>query len=61
MAVPHMLRGTAKPEELFLDRWKAHHPEAIRTYREQEWRDIADTATLNAAKRRIRSELRKTI
>ncbi|MFN9714476.1 MAG: hypothetical protein ACK57G_11840 [Planctomycetota bacterium] len=54
-----MLRGTARPEELLPDRWKANHPEAVRTYREQERRDKADTATLSAAKRRARQQLKK--
>jgi hypothetical protein len=57
--ITHMLRGTAKIEELLPDRWKAAHPEAVREYREQERRDKADTAILQAARRRVRSELRK--
>ena len=55
----HMLRGTAKIEELLPDRWKAAHPEAVREYREQERRDKADTAIMQAARRRVRAELRK--
>ncbi len=55
----HRLRGTAKLEELLPDRWRANHPEAVREYREQEQRDKADVASLQAAKRRARSELRK--
>ena len=58
-AITHLLRGTARPEELLPDRWKANHPEAVRTYREQERRDKADTATLSAAKRRARQQLKK--
>jgi len=57
--ITHMLRGTAKTEELLPDRWKAAHPEAVREYREQERRDKADTAVLLAARRRVRAELRK--
>ena len=57
--ITHMLRGTAKIEELLPDRWKAAHPEAVREYREQERRDKADTAIVQAARRRVRSELRK--
>jgi len=57
--ITHRLRGTAKLEELLPDRWRAHHPEAVREYREQERRDKADVASLQAAKRRARSELRK--
>ena len=37
----------------------AAHPEAVREYREQERRDKADTAVLQAARRRVRAELRK--
>ena len=55
----HMLRGTAKTEELLPDRWKAAHPEAVREYRAQERRDKADTAVMQAARRRVRAELRK--
>ena len=58
-AITHLLRGTARPDELLPDRWKANHPEAVRTYREQERRDKADTATLSAAKRRARQQLKK--
>jgi len=54
----HMLRGTAKTEELFPDRWTAAHP-SIREYGEQKRRDKADTAVLQAARRRVRAELRK--
>ena len=54
-----ILRGTAKTEELLPDRWKAAHPEAVREYREQERRDKADTAVLQAERRRVRAEIRK--
>jgi hypothetical protein len=27
--ITHRLRGTAKREELFPDRWRANHPEAV--------------------------------
>ena len=57
--ITRILRGTAKTEELLPDRWKAAHPEAVREYREQERRDKADTAVLQAARRRVRAELRK--
>ncbi len=57
--ITHRLRGTAKLEELLPDRWRANHPKAVREYREQERRDKADVASLQAAKRRARSELRK--
>jgi hypothetical protein len=55
----HMLRSTAKTEELLPDRWKAAHPEAVRQYREQERRDKADKAIVQAARRRVRADLRK--
>jgi hypothetical protein len=55
--ITHMLRATARVEDLLPDRWKAHHPEAIRTYREQERRDKADTSALQAARRRIKAAL----
>jgi hypothetical protein len=54
-----MTRGTAKIEELLPDRWKAAHPHAVREYREQERRDKADTAIVQAARRRVRAEPRK--
>ena len=57
--ITHQLRGTAKPEKLLPDLWRANHPEAVREYREQERRDKADVASLKAAKRRARSQLRK--
>jgi hypothetical protein len=57
--ITHQLRGTAKPEKLLPDLWRANHPEAVREYREQERRDKADVASVQAAKRRTRSELRK--
>lgn len=59
--ITHMLRGTAKIEDLLPDVWKSHHPEAIRTYRIEERRDKADTASLQAAKRKLRSQLRQSL
>ena len=41
------------------DRWKAADPEAVREYRKRERRDKADTAVMQAARRRIRAELRQ--
>jgi hypothetical protein len=52
--ITHMLRGTAKTEELLPDRWRAAHPEAVREYREQERQDKADTAVTQAAQRWVR-------
>jgi hypothetical protein len=57
--ITHRLRGTAKLEELLHERWRANHPEAVREYREQERRDKVDVASVQAAKWRVRSELRK--
>jgi hypothetical protein len=57
--ITHRLRGTTKLEELLPDRWRANHPEAVREYREQERRDKVDVTSLQAAKRRARSQLRK--
>ena len=57
--ITHRLRGTAKLEELLPDRWRANHPDAVREYREQELRDKADVARVQAAKRRARSVLRE--
>ena len=37
----------------------ATHPQAVRDCHEQERRDKADTAVLQAARRRVRAELRK--
>jgi transposase len=59
--ITHMLRGTAKVEELLPDVWKTHHPEAIRAYRSEERQEKASTALEQAAKRRLRSELRKSM
>jgi len=57
-AITHMFRGTARAEELLSDRWKATIPQKVREYREQERRDKADTAVVQAARRRVRAELR---
>ena len=38
---------------------EAAHPHAVREYREQERRDKADTAIVQAARRRARAQLRK--
>ena len=59
--ITHMLRGTAKVEELLPDVWKGHHPEAVRTYRVEERQAKASIALEQAAKRRVRSELRKSV
>ena len=59
--ITHMLRGTAKVEELLPDIWKSHHPEAIRTYRTEERQEKASIALEQSAKRRVRSELRKSL
>lgn len=51
----HLVRGTARPEELLPEVWRLHHPESVREYREKGRRDKADTAVLQAARRRILS------
>ena len=51
-------RGCSSPPGL-PDRWKAADPEAVREYRKRERRDKADTAVMQAARRRIRAELRQ--
>ena len=48
-AITHMLRGTAKIEDLVPDVWKTHHPEAVRTYRIEERQAKASTALEQAA------------
>lgn len=58
--ITHMLRGTARLEELLPDVWKEHHPEAIRIYRDQERQAKASVAVEQALKRRVRSELRSS-
>jgi hypothetical protein len=46
-------------EELLPDRWKAAHPQAVPDYREQERRDKADMAVVQAARRRVRESFAK--
>ena len=59
--ITHMLRGTAKVDELLPDVWRTYHPEAIRTYRIEERQEKASIALEQAAKRRVRNELRKSM
>jgi hypothetical protein len=59
--ITHMLRGTAKPEELLPDVWKIHHPETVRTYREAEREEKALSSRQQAARGKRKSELRKQI
>jgi len=59
--ITHMLRGSARVEELLPDVWKSHHPESIRVYRTEERRYKADNAVLQSAKRKLRSQLRKSL
>jgi hypothetical protein len=59
--ITHLLRGTAKVAELLPEIWKANHPEAIRTYRVEERKAKASMALEQAAKRRARNELRKSL
>lgn len=58
--ITDMPRGTARVEELLPDVWKSHHPESIRVYRTDERRYKADNAVLQSAKRKTRSQLRKS-
>jgi hypothetical protein len=51
--ITHMNRGTAKPEELLPDAWKASHPEAIRQYRVEERRDKAEQSRRRALQRML--------
>jgi transposase len=57
--ITHMLRGTAKVEDLLPDVWKSHHPQAIREYRVEERKEKASDALEQAARRRARSDLKK--
>ncbi|MCU0718265.1 MAG: transposase domain-containing protein [Pirellula sp.] len=57
--ITRMVRGTAKPEELLPDVWKVQHPEAVRIYREAEREDKALSSKQQAARRKLKSELRK--
>ncbi len=59
--ITRILRGTAKTEELLPDGCKAAHPEAVREYREQERRNKADTAVLQATRSCVGAEVRKRI
>lgn len=59
--ITHMLRGTARADELLPDVWKTHHPEAVRTYRKEERQEKASIALEQSAKRRARSQLRKSM
>jgi hypothetical protein len=57
--ITHILRGKAMTEELLPDRWEAAHPQAVPEYREQERRDKADMAVVQAARRRVRESFAK--
>jgi transposase len=59
--ITHMLRGTARVEELLPDVWKQHHPEAVRQYRAQERRDKADLAMMEGLKRRAMKPLKEDL
>jgi hypothetical protein len=51
-----LLAGSTDYESLRPDLWKAAHPEAIRTYREEERRDRADRTQRRRAARRAGSQ-----
>lgn len=48
-----LLAGSIDYPSLLPDKWKQHHPEAIRQHREEERRDKADRKRYQAAKRRL--------
>jgi hypothetical protein len=48
-----LLAGCTDYASLLPDRWKQHHPEAIRQYRQEERRDKAARKQYRAAKRRL--------
>lgn len=52
-----LLAGSTDYESLRPDIWKATHPEAIRTYREEERRDRADRTQRRRAARRARRQI----
>lgn len=47
------LAGSTDWESLRADRWKAQHPEAVRTYRSDERRDAIDRRRARRARRRL--------
>lgn len=53
--------GTAKPEEWLPDIWKIHHSEAVHIYREAEGEYKALSTKQQAARRKLKSELRKQL
>lgn len=59
--ITHMLRGTARADELLSDIWKTHYPEAVRTYRTEERQEKGSIALEQSAKRRARSVRQKSI
>jgi transposase len=59
--ITHQLRGTASAADCLPDVWKAHHPEAVRTYRVEERRYKADTAKLRSAKRKCESRSKVSV
>jgi len=48
-----LLAGCTDYASLLPDQWKQRHPEAIRQYRQEEWRDKAERKQYRAAKRRL--------
>ncbi len=48
-----IMSGSTDWESMRADRWKEEHPEAIRTYRQEERRDAVDRRQLRRARRRV--------
>jgi hypothetical protein len=48
-----ILAGCTDWESLRADRWKEQHPEAVRTYRQEERRDAIDRRRVRRARRRL--------
>jgi transposase len=52
-AMDQLLSGSTDYESLRADVWKITHPEAVRTYRSEKRRDVADRRRLTRAQRRL--------
>ena len=48
-----IMSGSTDWESMRADRWKEQHPEAIRTYRQDERRDTVDRRQVRRARRRL--------
>ena len=54
-----ILAGCTDWQSLRADRWKAQHPEAVRTYRVEERRDAIDRRRTRRARRRLQAAKKK--